>query len=171
MRAWLTVMILRGSEFINLETFGTSDPFTRVTLLQPDGTSQQQKTTTVDGSLTPEWNQQFEFESNDVQPKNGAKLVLEVLDEDVTTDTAMGKTEILLSEVALQGGAEQQVKLVGEGGGVLHYWAKWEAGTDTEEVQPASQATSEKTAAAKALKQALETAETKPAAPAGGTAT
>ena len=125
-------MILRGSEFINLETFGTSDPFTRVTLLQPDGTSQQQKTTTVDGSLTPEWNQQFEFESNDVQPKNGAKLVLEVLDEDVTTDTAMGKTEILLSEVALQGGAEQQVKLVGEGGGVLHYWAKWEAGTGIE---------------------------------------
>jgi len=89
----LNIRVVEAKELAKMDTFGSSDPYC---LLQISGSSQIQKTKVVKNSLTPSFNQEFQFPISDIR----ATLHILVKDEDAgSSDDAMAKLELALSSL------------------------------------------------------------------------
>ena len=89
----LNIRVVEAKELAKMDTFGSSDPYC---LLQISGSSQIQKTKVVKNSLTPSFNQEFQFPISDIR----ATLHILVKDEDAgSSDDVMAKLELALSSL------------------------------------------------------------------------
>ena len=114
----MTVKVISCRELTNNEVAGLSDPFVKLMLKQPDGSTQEFKTAVKDGELNPEYNETFEFESNAAQRTTGkheATITFQVWDEDPMSDDLMGQMSSTLSQ--LQRGEVCTLELADQKGG------------------------------------------------------
>ncbi|MES1908715.1 MAG: hypothetical protein MHM6MM_001593 [Cercozoa sp. M6MM] len=97
----LTVTVIRASDLIAADRNGTSDPY--LTLVCGN---ERRKTTTKKKTLSPEWNEQFEFHLND---PSLAQLRLLMRDKDrFGKDELIGEASIALQDVISSGGRLRQ---------------------------------------------------------------
>ena len=103
-KEYLYVTVDKCAGLKNLETFGTSDPFVKVILKQPNRTIQEFKTAVKSNEMNPEFKETFEFEMNETMRTAGvheATLSFEVWDDNIMSDDMMGKISYQLRELSV----------------------------------------------------------------------
>ena len=88
----LDVCVVRARDLLNLERFGASDPFVRLTFR-----GVQKKTTVIDDDLNPAWNETLTFDLENKALTSDEVLEVTVFDhEKIGRDKELGTATIWL---------------------------------------------------------------------------
>lgn len=107
---WIELVIMEGRDLVAADLRGTSDPYVRVQY-----GNKKKRTKVIYKTLTPQWNQTFEF------PETGEPLVLHVKDHNAVLPTAsIGHCTVEYSMLSPNESAEKWIPLQGVKSGEIH---------------------------------------------------
>ena len=108
----LTITVVRGDDLLAADRGGTSDPY--VTMYIGDAVKEAKKTKVKKKTLTPEWNETFEFELDRSQRQD--YLTVECFDHDmIGADDSLGFFDIALDSLVFEQECVDWYKLQQEG--------------------------------------------------------
>ncbi|KAJ7541462.1 hypothetical protein O6H91_10G060900 [Diphasiastrum complanatum] len=91
----LMVKLVQAKNLLNMDTFGKSDPYA-IIFVRPIP-KQMRKSRTINNELNPIWNEQFQFEVEDLATQ---KLTIRIFDEDsLHTDDLLGCAQVPLNKL------------------------------------------------------------------------
>ncbi|KAJ1282797.1 hypothetical protein BS78_03G079300 [Paspalum vaginatum] len=107
---WIELVIIEGRDLVAADLRGTSDPYVRVQY-----GNKKKRTKVIYKTLSPQWNQTFEF------PETGEPLILHVKDHNAVLPTAsIGHCTVEYSMLSPNQPAEKWIPLQGVKNGEIH---------------------------------------------------
>ncbi|PIN04625.1 hypothetical protein CDL12_22834 [Handroanthus impetiginosus] len=118
-RGVLSVTVISAEDLPAADLMGKADPFVVITMKK---TGSKNKTRVVNDSLSPVWNQTFDFV---VEDGLHDMLILELFDHDTFGKDYMGRCILTLTRVLLEGEYKDGFPLDGAKSGTLNLHLKW----------------------------------------------
>lgn len=107
---WIELVVIEASDLVAADLRGTSDPYVRVQY-----GNKKKRTKVIYKTLSPQWNQTFEF------PETGEPLILHVKDHNAVLPTAsIGHCTVEYSMLSPNQSAEKWIPLQGVKSGEIH---------------------------------------------------